>query len=183
MGVSREELLCPPPGVALVRVAFSGVNYADVCIRWGLYSSARQFVGFPITPGFEFSGTIEMTGENPKDGSECPFSQGERVFGVTMFGGYSTHVLVPWQELKYNFIVFFFCFAGDFGVLEEMICASLFQFISRNQLFSIPESLTMEQAAGFPAGKFQKPPKKYLKLYMTCALIVMIFYSNELLFA
>ena len=34
-----------------VDVAFCGVNYADVCIRWGLYSSARKYNGYPIVPG------------------------------------------------------------------------------------------------------------------------------------
>ncbi len=29
-----------------------GVNYADCVIRMGLYESARQYVGWPITPGF-----------------------------------------------------------------------------------------------------------------------------------
>jgi hypothetical protein len=34
------------------------VNYADVCVRWGVYESAKKYVGWPITPGFEFSGVI-----------------------------------------------------------------------------------------------------------------------------
>jgi NADPH:quinone reductase-like Zn-dependent oxidoreductase len=28
-----------------------GVNYADVCVRMGLYASAARYVGWPITPG------------------------------------------------------------------------------------------------------------------------------------
>lgn len=28
----------------------------DVCVRMGLYESAKKYVGWPITPGFEFSG-------------------------------------------------------------------------------------------------------------------------------
>ena len=31
----------------IVRVSFFGVNYADVCVRWGLYESAKKFVGRP----------------------------------------------------------------------------------------------------------------------------------------
>jgi len=34
-------------------VSAVGVNYADVCVRMGLYKSAKEFVGWPITPGFE----------------------------------------------------------------------------------------------------------------------------------
>ena len=35
--------------------AFS-INYADICIRWGLYESALRFVGWPIIPGFDLAG-------------------------------------------------------------------------------------------------------------------------------
>jgi NADPH:quinone reductase-like Zn-dependent oxidoreductase len=38
------------------------VNYADVTIRWGLYESALRFVGWPIVPGFDVSGTVEHAG-------------------------------------------------------------------------------------------------------------------------
>lgn len=34
-----------------VQIHAAGVNYADVCIRWGLYASAAEYVGYPITPG------------------------------------------------------------------------------------------------------------------------------------
>ena len=65
-----------------------GVNYADICVRWGLYSSAKEFVGWPITPGFEFSGVVI-------DSSSHLYQEGDKVFGVTLFGGYSTHIVVP----------------------------------------------------------------------------------------
>ena len=42
----------------LVDVAAIGVNYADCVVRMGLYSSAREYVGWPITPGFEFAGYV-----------------------------------------------------------------------------------------------------------------------------
>ena len=37
------------------REAFS-INYADICIRWGLYESALRYVGWPIIPGFDLAG-------------------------------------------------------------------------------------------------------------------------------
>lgn len=70
-----------------VDVDFCGVNYADVCIRWGLYSSAKKYNGYPITPGFEFSGTVRSVGASVVD-----ISVGDAVFGVSMFGSYSTRV-------------------------------------------------------------------------------------------
>lgn len=50
--------------LVVVKTYASGVNFADVCIRWGVYESAKKFVGWPITPGFEFSGEIESKGKN-----------------------------------------------------------------------------------------------------------------------
>jgi len=41
----------PGPGEVLVEAAGVGVNYADVCVRMGLYASAARYVGWPITPG------------------------------------------------------------------------------------------------------------------------------------
>ncbi len=71
-----------------VDVAFCGVNYADVCIRWGLYSSANKYQGYPITPGFEFSGIVHAVGAAAAE----EFAVGDEVFGVSMFGSYSTRV-------------------------------------------------------------------------------------------
>ena len=56
-----------------------GINYADCCVRMGVYSSAKDYVGWPITPGFEVAGTV---GDR-------------RVVAVTRFGGYSSHLVVP----------------------------------------------------------------------------------------
>src|SRR5918998_6091987 len=82
----------PKPGdrQVLIRTAAVGVNYADVCVRWGVYESARRFVGWPITPGFEYSGRVEEVG--------CEVTHvkpGDPVFGLTFFNGYSTHVCAP----------------------------------------------------------------------------------------
>jgi len=83
----------PGPGEVLVDVAATGVNYADCIVRMGLYSSALEFVGWPITPGFEFAGTVAACGA----GVSWPI--GQAVFGVTRFGGYATKVVVPQTQL------------------------------------------------------------------------------------
>lgn len=71
-------------GEEVVRVEAIGVNYADCIVRMGLYASAKTYVGWPITPGFEVAGTT-------KDGA--------RVIALTRFGGYATHVAVPKRQL------------------------------------------------------------------------------------
>jgi NADPH:quinone reductase-like Zn-dependent oxidoreductase len=63
------------------------VNYADICVRWGVYESARRLVGWPITPGFEYAGRVEEIGRGVEH-----LKTGDPVFGVTLFNGYSTHV-------------------------------------------------------------------------------------------
>jgi NADPH:quinone reductase-like Zn-dependent oxidoreductase len=78
----------------VVEVKATGVNYADVIIRWGFYESAKQMVGWPITPGFEFSGLVKSVGKNIKN-----FKVGDKVFGVTLFDGYASEVKVPGHQL------------------------------------------------------------------------------------
>jgi synaptic vesicle membrane protein VAT-1 len=88
-----EEHLDPPAPAGsdlLVRIRAAGVNYADCCVRWGVYESARKYVGWPITPGFEFAGTVEAAGprvSGPRVGDE--------VVGICRFGAYASHVVVP----------------------------------------------------------------------------------------
>lgn len=71
------------PGEVVVGVEAAGVNYADCVVRMGLYRSARDFLGWPATPGFEVAGTAE----------------GRRVLAVTRFGGYATRVAVPKDQV------------------------------------------------------------------------------------
>lgn len=84
----------PPDCVVLKNEAFS-INYADCCIRWGLYESAKKFVGYPIVPGFDIVGTVERVGADVT----C-VGPGEKVFGCTLFGAYSTRVLVPSIQIR-----------------------------------------------------------------------------------
>lgn len=73
----------PGPGEVLVDVEAIGVNYADCVVRMGLYASAKRYVGWPITPGFEVAGTA--------DGAE--------VIAVTRFGGYASRIAVPEDQV------------------------------------------------------------------------------------
>lgn len=86
-----KEFPIPLPGQGEVVIACkaAGVNFADCCVRMGVYSSAKEFVGWPITPGFEISGTIESIGEGVEG-----FTLGQKVIALTFFGGYTSHLLV-----------------------------------------------------------------------------------------
>jgi len=81
--------LQPGSGEVVIEVAAIGVNYADCIVRMGLYSSASEFVGWPITPGFEVAGTVKAVGKDITD-----LVVGSRVCAVTLFNGYASEVKV-----------------------------------------------------------------------------------------
>ncbi len=78
----------------LIEVSAAGVNFADVFIRLGLYKSGKEFVGWPITPGFEFSGKVIKCGHAVSD-----LAAGMPVFGIALFGAYASHLCVPREQL------------------------------------------------------------------------------------
>jgi len=84
----------PGAGEVLVSVHVAGVNYADCMVRMGLYASAKKYVGWPITPGFDFAGIVEKVGSGVSK-----FHPGAQVFGITRFGAYATQVVVPTGQL------------------------------------------------------------------------------------
>ncbi len=99
----EEPTPVPRPGHVLVRTRAVGVNFADCVVRLGLYPSAKEYVGWPITPGFEFSGVVESLGDDEGASNQeqaSPFQVGDEVFGVTRFFAYATHVEVPWEQLR-----------------------------------------------------------------------------------
>lgn len=91
-----KEFPTPKPGKGevLIEVKACGVNFADCCVRMGVYSSAKEFVGWPITPGFEVSGIIAEVGEGV-----TRFAKGQKVIAVSLFGGYTSHLVVPENQV------------------------------------------------------------------------------------
>lgn len=85
----------PGRGEVRVRVRAAGINYADCIVRMGLYASAKEYVGWPITPGFEVAGQIDAHGEGA---GELPV--GTPVFGVTRFGGYAEAITLPEAQVR-----------------------------------------------------------------------------------
>lgn len=76
------SLATPQSNEVSVKVHSIGLNFADVFAIWGLYSA---------TPKGEFIPGLEFAGEVTDIGSEVSgLSKGDRVMGVTRFGGYTT---------------------------------------------------------------------------------------------
>src|SRR6266581_9127941 len=82
----------PGPGQALVRVRATGVNFADVMARLGLYPDAPPR---PCVVGYEVAGTVERLGP----GADGVLAAGQGVIALTRFGGYAEAVAVPAAQL------------------------------------------------------------------------------------
>ena len=87
--MEEQTDLQPGLGEVLIDVEAVGVNYADCLIRMGLYASARQAIGYPITPGFEVAGRVASAGADARG-----FPAGTPLIGVTRFNGYATQVVL-----------------------------------------------------------------------------------------
>ncbi|MET0794284.1 MAG: medium chain dehydrogenase/reductase family protein [Polyangiaceae bacterium] len=74
-------------GEVRIRVRASGINFADLMARVGLYPDAPKL---PCVVGYEVSGVIDELGEGV-----AGFALGERVMALCRFGGYSDVVSVP----------------------------------------------------------------------------------------
>ncbi len=79
------------PGQVRIDVAASGINFADVMARMGLYPDAPKP---PCVVGYEVAGTVAEVGEGVTS-----VSPGQRVLAGTSFGGYASQVVVPQDDV------------------------------------------------------------------------------------
>ncbi len=79
----------PGNGEIRIRVAASGINFADILGRMGTYPDAPPI---PYVPGYEVAGVVDLVGQGVPD-----FKEGDPVFAATRFGGYSDVVCVPYK--------------------------------------------------------------------------------------
>ncbi len=76
----------PKTGEVRVKVAFAGINFADLLMRLGFYQPRPPY---PFTPGYEVSGVIDAVG-----GDSTGFTLGQRVVAAMSTGGQASHVVV-----------------------------------------------------------------------------------------
>jgi NADPH:quinone reductase-like Zn-dependent oxidoreductase len=83
------EAPSPPlvPGAVRIEVTASGVNFADVMMRLGLYPEAPKP---PFVPGYEIAGVVTEVGPGT-----AGFAAGDRVLAACRFGGYASEVVLP----------------------------------------------------------------------------------------
>ncbi len=82
----------PGPEEVQISVKTCGINFADISVRLGLYAAAKD--AYPLCPGLEFAGFVRRVGNQVKG-----YSIGDRVFGATRFGGYSTTINCPIEQV------------------------------------------------------------------------------------
>ena len=79
-----EDLPDPKDDEVTIEVKAVGLNFADVFALVGLYSATPKG---SFVPGLEFSGNVVKLGKNV-----TRFNIGDKIMGVTRFGGYATHL-------------------------------------------------------------------------------------------
>lgn len=87
----RTPMPSPNDGEVLLKVAYAGINRADLLQIEGSYHPPE---GAPTIPGLEVSGTIEAVGHNV-----VGWSAGEQVCALLSGGGYAEYVTVPATQL------------------------------------------------------------------------------------
>src|SRR5947207_6732879 len=81
----------PQTGQVLIRVKASGLNFADILARQGLYPDGPPK---PCVMGYEVSGVVQSTGE-----AVDPNLVGKSVLALTRFGGQSEMVAVQASQI------------------------------------------------------------------------------------
>jgi NADPH:quinone reductase-like Zn-dependent oxidoreductase len=77
----------PKAGQVRVRAKASGINFADILARMGLYPDSPKL---PAVVGYEVGGLVDGVGEGVEG-----FRDGDRVVCMTRFSGYSDVICVP----------------------------------------------------------------------------------------
>jgi synaptic vesicle membrane protein VAT-1 len=81
----------PAAGELRIRVEASGINFADIMGRLGLYPDLPRI---PVVPGYEVAGRVDAVGAGANDGWI-----GRDVFALTRFGGYADVVCAPQAQV------------------------------------------------------------------------------------
>ena len=87
--ITTEPMQAPTPGAGEVRikVAYAGINFADLLMRLGFYQPRPPF---PFTPGYEVSGVVDALGKGVS-GLEV----GQKVVAAMRNGGQASFVISP----------------------------------------------------------------------------------------
>jgi NADPH:quinone reductase-like Zn-dependent oxidoreductase len=117
----------PAAGEIRIRVRASGINFADILARQGLYPDSPKI---PCVVGYEVSGTVDTVGAGVNQSWV-----GREVFALTRFGGYSDVVVVPEKQV----------FAKPVSLSHEQAAAIAVNYLTAWQLLVVMGSLKREE--------------------------------------
>lgn len=80
------------PGGVRIRVTASGVNFADLMMRMGMYPEAPPT---PFVPGYEVAGHVTEVGPGVRG-----FREGDRVVAACKFGGYVDEIVLQEYQVR-----------------------------------------------------------------------------------
>jgi NADPH:quinone reductase-like Zn-dependent oxidoreductase len=86
-----EPMPQPGRGEVRLRVLATGVAFADVLMREGLYPGTPPY---PFAPGYDVVGDIDAVGPD----AAAALSVGQRVAALTVIGGYARYIVVPAED-------------------------------------------------------------------------------------
>ena len=118
----------PQAGELRIRVRASGINFADILARKGLYPDAPKL---PCVVGYEVSGVVDALGPGVDD-----HWQGREVFALTRFGGYADTVVVPLPQV----------FDKPAALSHEQAAAIPVNYLTAWQLMVVVGSLSKDEA-------------------------------------
>jgi NADPH:quinone reductase-like Zn-dependent oxidoreductase len=117
----------PAGGEIRIQVKASGINFADILARQGLYPDAPKI---PCVVGYEVSGTVDTVGP----GVDRTWV-GRDVLALTRFGGYSDVVAVPEKQV----------FEKPASLSHEQAAAIPVNYLTAWQLLVVMGSLKSEE--------------------------------------
>ncbi len=91
LAVREAPTPAPGAGEVLIDVAAAGVNFADIMARRGVYPDAPKP---PCVVGYEVAGKVAALGHGVTQ-----LALGQKIIALTHFGGYSTHIAVPVNQV------------------------------------------------------------------------------------
>ncbi|HEY2781562.1 MAG TPA: medium chain dehydrogenase/reductase family protein [Steroidobacteraceae bacterium] len=110
-----------------IRVKASGINFADILARQGLYPDAPKA---PCVVGYEVSGAVDAAGPAARQDWI-----GREVFALTRFGGYADTVVVPDTQV----------FAKPASLSHEQCAAIPVNYLTVWQLLVVMGSLSADE--------------------------------------
>jgi len=89
--VIEDDIRDPGAHELRIQILASGVAFADVLMRRGLYSGVPPL---PYSPGYDIVGIVDICGTGVTQ-----WKSGDLVAALTMTGGYSRYIVLPESEL------------------------------------------------------------------------------------